>query len=95
MATQWKGEAGYLFVTLQMGFEIRKAPPESGWKWLYLRTEMTVCQNGRYGMDVTIFDETGDVVVMSRHVSIQLSLPPFADDQLRINFQRRLSCWFP
>ncbi|KAL7948352.1 thioesterase-like superfamily domain-containing protein [Trichoderma barbatum] len=68
MAAQWKGETGYLFLTLQMAFETRKIPPESGWKWLYLRTEMTVCQNRRYGMDVTIFDESGDVVVMSRHV---------------------------
>ncbi|KAL7917358.1 thioesterase-like superfamily domain-containing protein [Trichoderma austrokoningii] len=68
MAEQWKGESGYLFLTLQMGFEIKKAPPEGGWIWLYLRTEMTVCQNGRYGMDVTIFDESGSVVVMSRHV---------------------------
>jgi len=40
------------------------------WEWLFVRVNMYEVRNGRFGMDVTIFEEGGGVVATSRHVAL-------------------------
>lgn len=71
-ASQYDNVNKKWYPTLNMGFEIKKAPPagEEGWKWLYMRIHMTVALHGRYGLDITLLDEAGEVVALSRHVAL-------------------------
>ncbi|KAI9815412.1 MAG: hypothetical protein M1832_005482 [Thelocarpon impressellum] len=66
------GIVGNWFPTLNMGFEVKKAPENAaeGWKWLYMRTEMRAIRHGRFDLDVIITDETGDLVALSRHTAL-------------------------
>jgi acyl-CoA thioesterase len=61
------------FPTLSYGLEVKRAPPSGGWEWLFLRTDMGECINGRHDYEVVIADEQGEVVAISRHTTLILS----------------------
>jgi acyl-CoA thioesterase FadM len=48
--------------------EIKKDP--SGSKWLFMRVRTHEIKNGRFDTEVTIVDEGGELVCLSRHVSL-------------------------
>jgi hypothetical protein len=60
--------------TLSITMDIKKGPPSgsNGWKWLFLRAEMRNCNFGRYDTDLTLLDETGDVVAKGRRAELVL-----------------------
>lgn len=51
--------------------EIKKDPKDS--KWLFMRIRTHQIKNGRFDTDVTVVDESGDLVCLSRHVSLILA----------------------
>jgi hypothetical protein len=43
---------------------------KEGWEWLFLRAELRECWGGRFGMDVIIADEEGQVVATCSHTAL-------------------------
>jgi acyl-CoA thioesterase len=62
------------FPTLSYGMEIKRAPPAGGWDWLFVRIEMGLCINGRHDYEIVIADEQGEVVAISRHTTLAVSV---------------------
>lgn len=56
-----------MYPTVAMSLEIKKDP--AGAEWLFTRVEMRKVEKGRYGIDVYVLDETGDLVALSRLMS--------------------------
>jgi hypothetical protein len=50
--------------------EIKKDPKDS--KWLFMKVRAHEIKNGRFDTEVTIVDEGGELVALSRHVSLAL-----------------------
>lgn len=50
--------------------EIKKDPKDS--KWLFMKMRAHEIKNGRFDTEVTVVDEVGDLVALSRHVSLVL-----------------------
>lgn len=67
------GVTGSWFPTLSYGMEVKRAPPEGGWEWLFMRVEMGECIGGRYDMALVIADALGEVVAVSRHTALIIS----------------------
>ncbi|KAI9848711.1 MAG: hypothetical protein M1837_006798 [Sclerophora amabilis] len=61
------------YPTLLLNLDIKKALPEEGVEWLFLRVQAKTIKNGRLDLEVIILDETGDIVALSHHVSFVLS----------------------
>lgn len=71
------GLKGNWYPTLNYGVDVKKRRngedgKEVGWEWLYIRAEMTEMRNGRFGVDLVILSEDGEVVCTSRHVALIL-----------------------
>lgn len=56
-----------------MMVEIKKDP--KGAKWLFARTKLSQATRGRFNVDVTVMDEGGEVVAISRLMSLNLEKP--------------------
>lgn len=63
-----KGSADYWYPTLLLNLDVKKALPEEGVDWLFVRTRAKQMKNGRYDLEIIIQDETGDLVALSHHV---------------------------
>jgi acyl-coenzyme A thioesterase PaaI-like protein len=61
--------ARYWFPTLVLNLEVKKALPEEGVEWLFVRVRAKQIRNGRMDLEVVILDEGGDLVALSHHVS--------------------------
>jgi hypothetical protein len=59
-----------------MNTEIKKDP--KGAEWLFVRTKAHKIKNGRFDTDVWVLDEEGDLVALSKHVSL-ISLGKLAE----------------
>ncbi len=68
-----KGEkiqpAKFWYPTLLLNLDIKKALPEEGAEWLFVRVDTKVIKNGRMDIEVVICDEGGEVVALSQHVA--------------------------
>ena len=60
------------YPTLVLNLDIKKALPEEGVEWLFVRVQAKQIRNGRMDLEVTIMDEDGDIVALSHHVSLIL-----------------------
>jgi hypothetical protein len=56
------------YPTLCMSSEIKKDP--KGAKWLFMRITTHAIKNGRFDTDIYVVDEEGDLVALSKHVSL-------------------------
>jgi len=61
------------YPTLLLNLDIKKALPEEGVEWLFVRVEAKKIKNGRLDLEVILTDETGDIVALSHHVSLVVS----------------------
>jgi acyl-CoA thioesterase FadM len=68
-----KNFAKFWYPTVLLNIDMKKALPEEGVEFLFVRTQAKRIQNGRLDLEVTIWDETGDVVALSHHVCLVLS----------------------
>lgn len=68
-----KGVAKFWYPTLLLNLDVKKALPEQGVKWLFVRTRAKQIRNGRYDLEIICRDETGDLVALSHHVCMVLS----------------------
>lgn len=60
------------YPTLLLNLEVKKALPEAGVKWLFVRLECKRILNGRYDLEVLILDAEGELVAVSNHVCFAL-----------------------
>lgn len=67
-----KGMAQFWYPTLLLNVDIKKALPEEGVEWLFLRTRAKQIKNGRFDIEVVVLDELGDIVALSHHVCMVL-----------------------
>lgn len=67
-----KGRAKFWYPTLLLNLDVKKALPEEGVEWLFLRTRTKQIKNGRYDLEVIVMDESGEIVVLSHHVCLVL-----------------------
>ncbi len=66
-------DARMWYPTLLLNMEIKKALPEEGARWLFVRLQAKTIKNGRYDLEVLCLDETGDLVAISNHVCFAVS----------------------
>jgi hypothetical protein len=59
---------GVNYPTICVSNEIKKDP--KGTRWVYQRARCHGVQNGRYDMDVYLYDEAGDLVALIKQTSI-------------------------
>lgn len=62
----------FWYPTLLLNLDVKKALPEEGVDWLFVRTRAKQIQNGRYDLEVVVMDEVGDIVALSHHVCMIL-----------------------
>lgn len=77
--------AGFWFPTLLMNVEVKRALPAEGAEWLMMRLASREVRNGRYDLDVSIFDESGHLVALSQHVVF--ALPAARNTSARGSFE--------
>lgn len=64
--------ASFWYPTLLLNLDVKKALPEEGVDWLFVRTRAKQIRNGRYDLEVVVMDEVGDIVALSHHVCMIL-----------------------
>lgn len=69
-----KERADLWLPTVSMNLENKKALPEEGVKWLHMRMTSKQIENGRFDMEVILRDAEGDLVALSHHVAMILSM---------------------
>lgn len=67
-----KGMAKFWYPTLLLNVDVKKALPEKGVDWLFLRARAKQIKNGRFDIEVIVLDETGDIIALSHHVCMVL-----------------------
>lgn len=61
------------YPTLLLNLDIKKALPEEGVRWLFVRLQAKQIKNGRYDLEVLAMDTEGDLVALSHHVCFAVS----------------------
>lgn len=62
----------YVFPTMCMSVEIKKNIKDA--EWLFLEIVCHDIKNGRYDTNVRVLDESGDLVALSKHVSVMAEM---------------------
>ncbi|KAJ9626351.1 hypothetical protein H2203_003983 [Taxawa tesnikishii (nom. ined.)] len=68
-----RGMAKFWYPTVLLNLDVKKALPEEGVEFLFVRTRAKQIKNGRYDLEIVVLDETGDIVALSHHVCLVLS----------------------
>lgn len=61
------------YPTLALNLEFKKALPEEGVEWLFLRVRSKQIKNGRQDYEIIIMDDGGEIIALSHHVAMILS----------------------
>jgi acyl-CoA thioesterase len=68
-----KNLMAFVYPTISMTTEIRRDPKGAGWLFVKIRSQKV--ENGRYSVDITILDEEGDLVALSRNMGLMIAVP--------------------
>jgi acyl-CoA thioesterase len=68
-----KNLMAFVYPTISMTTEIRRDP--KGAEWLFVRIQSQKVENGRYSVDITILDEEGELVAVSRNMGLMIEIP--------------------
>ncbi|KAK7757679.1 hypothetical protein SLS62_000056 [Diatrype stigma] len=69
-----KQRASLWFPTVVMNLEAKMALPEEGVEWLAVRVTSKQIKDGKFDLDVLVHDIDGDIVALSHHVAMVLSM---------------------
>lgn len=61
------------YPTLLLNLDVKKALPEEGVEWLFLRLQAKSIKNGRYDLEIIVKDAEGDLVALSHHMCMVVS----------------------
>ena len=64
--------ATFWYPTVLLNLDVKKALPEEGVKFLFVRVMSKQIRNGRLDLEVVILDESGELVATSTHVALVL-----------------------
>ncbi|KAL8843565.1 MAG: hypothetical protein Q9170_000069 [Blastenia crenularia] len=67
-----KGKPNW-YPTVLLNLDVKKALPEGGAEWLFVRVRAKKIENGRMDLEAVVLDEGGDLVALSNHVCLILS----------------------
>ncbi|KAL9576461.1 MAG: hypothetical protein Q9212_007077 [Teloschistes hypoglaucus] len=67
-----RGRKPNWYPTVLLNLDVKKALPEEGVDWLFVRVRAKKIQNGRMDLEVVVLDEGGDLVAISNHVCLIL-----------------------
>ncbi|ESZ98858.1 hypothetical protein SBOR_0716 [Sclerotinia borealis F-4128] len=62
--------AKYWFPTLLLNIDFKKSLPPQGIEWLFIRVDRKQTKNGRMDIELTAWDEGGELVAISNHVAL-------------------------
>ncbi|KIW72546.1 hypothetical protein, variant [Phialophora macrospora] len=62
--------AKYWYPTLALNLDVKKLLPEEGVEWLFVRVKAKLIRNGRFDLDIEVWDEQGELVATSVHASL-------------------------
>ncbi|OCT46578.1 alpha,alpha-trehalose-phosphate synthase (UDP-forming) [Cladophialophora carrionii] len=62
--------AKYWYPTLALNLDVKKLLPDEGVEWLFVRVKAKVIKNGRFDLDIEVWDEQGELVASSVHASL-------------------------
>ncbi|KAH0557021.1 hypothetical protein GP486_005193 [Trichoglossum hirsutum] len=71
------------YPTLVMNLDIKKALPEEGVDFLFVRVRTKGVKNGRLDAEVVIMDERGEIVALSHHVCLAVGVERNLADRKR------------
>ncbi|KAL8764352.1 MAG: hypothetical protein Q9184_000057 [Pyrenodesmia sp. 2 TL-2023] len=60
------------YPTVLLNLDVKKALPEEGVEWLFVRVRAKKIENGRMDLEVVVLDEGGELVAVSNHVCLIL-----------------------
>jgi hypothetical protein len=66
-------EARMWYPTLLLNLEVKKALPDEGVRWMFVRLEAKAIKSGRYDLEVLALGPDGELVAVSNHVCFALS----------------------
>ncbi|KAJ9627554.1 uncharacterized protein PV06_05894 [Exophiala oligosperma] len=74
-ANAWKekdpgARAKYWYPTLALNLDVKKLLPEEGVEWLFVRVKAKAIRNGRFDLDVEVWDTDNELVATSSHASL-------------------------
>ncbi|KIX07133.1 uncharacterized protein Z518_05110 [Rhinocladiella mackenziei CBS 650.93] len=62
--------AKYWYPTLALNLDIKKLLPDEGVEWLFVRTRAKAIRNGRFDLDIEVWDVEAELVASSCHASL-------------------------
>lgn len=62
--------AKYWYPTLALNLDIKKLLPAEGVEWLFVRVKAKAIRNGRFDLDIEVWDENEELVASSVHASL-------------------------
>lgn len=71
--TPFRSDEMLWYPTLSLNLDVKRALPEEGAEWLFVRSSAKVIQNGRLDLEVIILDQHHNVVALGNHVTIIVS----------------------
>ena len=60
----------YWYPTLALNLDVKKLLPDEGVELLFVRVQAKLVRNGRFDLDVSVWDEGGEMVAHSVHASL-------------------------
>lgn len=64
----------FWYPTLNLNLDVKKALPEEGVDWLFVRIQANKIHNGRFDLQITVLDDQGDLVALSSHASLAMDM---------------------
>ncbi|KIW30420.1 uncharacterized protein PV07_06164 [Cladophialophora immunda] len=64
--------AKFWYPTLTLNLDVKKLLPEEGVEWLFVRVMAKAIRNGRFDLNIEVWDEAGELVASSTHASLIL-----------------------
>ena len=62
--------AKYWYPTLALNLDVKKLLPEDGVEWLFVRVKAKAIRNGRFDLNIEVWDDGGELVASSAHASL-------------------------
>lgn len=66
------GQVKFWYPTVLLNIDFKKALPDEGVEWLFLRVRAKRIQNGRMDYEIVVLDEARDVIAVSNHINLIL-----------------------
>lgn len=67
-------EKVFWYPTLNLNLDVKKALPDEGVEWLFVRIQAYKIHKGRFDLQVTVLDEKGELVATSSHSSLAIDM---------------------